>query len=72
MQLNYQMVPRGAIAWIIGERAEMYDHNRVWSIMESARQEMISDGHLTAPIFSSGSWRILRPETPGADRKNGL
>jgi hypothetical protein len=62
MQLNCQTVPQGAIAWIIAESAKMYDHNRAWSIMESARQEMIADRQLDAPIFSSGPWRILKPE----------
>ena len=72
MQLNWQTVPRGAIAWIVTESAELYDHNLAWSIMESARQEMIADGQLDAPIFSSESWHMLRLEAPRADRKSGL
>ena len=72
MQLNYETVSQGAIAWIIAESGEMYDHNQAWSIMESARQAMIADRQLDAPTVSSQPWQILKPETQGADRKNGL
>lgn len=72
MQLNYETVSRGAIAWIIAESGEMYDHDQARSIMESARQAMIADRQLDAPIVSSQSWHILKPGTPGADRKSGM
>ena len=69
MQLNCQTVPQGAIAWIVAESGAMYDHDRASSIMESARQEMIADRQLDAPMLSSESWHILKPEALEADRK---
>lgn len=71
-RLNCQTVPQGAIAWIIAESAMVYDHNCAWSIMESARQEMIADRQLDAPIFSLESWHILKPKTVGVNQKSGL
>jgi len=70
-QLDWQTVPRGAIDWIIAESANMYDHNLAWSIMESARQAMVAEGQLDAPIFSSETWHMLKPDALRAACKRG-
>jgi hypothetical protein len=49
----------------------MYDHNLAWSIMESARQAMVAEGQLDAPIFSSETWHMLKPDALRAACKRG-